>query len=178
MSSTEHVDDYARLTAPSTLFLQRVLPGPIDRVWQYLTDSDLRRQWLAAGTMQLVPGAPFELVWRNDELTHPPMQRPEGFGQEERMQSEIIAADPPHRLVFRWGETGEVRMELAEQGAHVVLSLTHLRVSDPAMILMVGPGWHAHLDVLRARLAGTEPAESFWDAWLRLQAEYTQRLSA
>jgi uncharacterized protein YndB with AHSA1/START domain len=44
------------------LRIQRLLPGPIERVWAYLTESDLRRQWLASGTMQLQPGASFELV--------------------------------------------------------------------------------------------------------------------
>lgn len=177
MPSTAPTDGYARLTDPATLVLQRILPGPIERVWHYLTDSDLRRQWLAAGTMQLVPGAPFELVWRNDELTRPPGQRPEDIDEEDRMQSEIIAVEPPHRLVFRWGENGEACFELAEQGAHVVLNLTHRRVRDHAMALMVGPGWHLHLDVLAARITGVEPAEPFWDGWLRLKDEYTRRLA-
>lgn len=176
MSSDAQSDDYARLIDPATLFLQRILPGPIERVWQYLTDSELRGQWLATGTMQGVPGTPFELVWRNDELTRPPGRRPEGIDEENRMQSEIIAVEPPHRLVFRWGDDGEVCFELAEQGAHVVLSLTHRRVRDRAMALMVGPGWHLHLDVLAARLAGVEPAEPFWDGWSRLKGEYTHRL--
>lgn len=177
MSLTAQTDDYAQLIDPATLLLKRILPGPIERIWRYLTDSDLRSQWLAAGAMQLAPGTPFELVWRNDELTRPPGQRPEGIDEENRMQSEIIALEPPHRLAFRWGEDGEVCFELAEQGDHVVLSLTHRRVRDPAMALMVGPGWHLHLDVLAARLAGVEPTEPFWDGWLRLKDEYTRRLA-
>ncbi|MEA2986353.1 MAG: hypothetical protein QOD94_2607 [Alphaproteobacteria bacterium] len=52
--------------------------------------------------------APFELVWRNDELTHPPGQRPPGFSDEHRMQSRITELDPPHRLAFTWGNTGGV----------------------------------------------------------------------
>ena len=60
------------VTEPSTLRIQRLLPGPIERVWAYLTESELRRKWLAAGEMEMKVGAPFELVWRNDELTDPP----------------------------------------------------------------------------------------------------------
>ena len=67
---------YGALTEPATLTIQRRLPGPIERVWAYLTDSDLRKQWLASGTMPLQHGASFELVWRNHELTNPPGQRP------------------------------------------------------------------------------------------------------
>ena len=55
-------DAWGVLSEPATLTIRRVLPGPIERVWAYLTDSDLRRQWLAAGRMELAVGAPFELV--------------------------------------------------------------------------------------------------------------------
>ena len=41
-------DAYGVLTEPATLKIQRLLPGPIERVWAYLTESELRRQWLAA----------------------------------------------------------------------------------------------------------------------------------
>ncbi len=70
---------YGELIEPATLKIERLLPGPIERVWAYLTESELRRKWLAAGTMTLDAGAPVELVWRNDELTDPPGQRPAGF---------------------------------------------------------------------------------------------------
>src|SRR6266545_2641850 len=69
-------DEYGVLIEPNTLRVQHLLPGPIERVWAYLTESDLRRQWLAAGEMELKVGAPVELVWRNDELNDPPGQRP------------------------------------------------------------------------------------------------------
>ena len=49
MNDRAKVDAYGALSEPSTLTIQRMLPGPIERVWAYLTDSDLRRKWLAAG---------------------------------------------------------------------------------------------------------------------------------
>ena len=49
------------LSEPATLTIQRFLPGPIERIWAYLTESDLRRRWLAAGQMEMKVGAPFEL---------------------------------------------------------------------------------------------------------------------
>ena len=48
---------YGVLAEPATLKIQRRLPGPIERVWAYLTESDLRRQWLAAGQMEMKVGA-------------------------------------------------------------------------------------------------------------------------
>src|SRR6266702_3266314 len=70
---------YGSLIEPTTLKIQRLLPGPVERIWAYLTDSDLRRKWLAAGAMEMKLGAPFELTWRNDELSDPPGARPAGF---------------------------------------------------------------------------------------------------
>ena len=68
MTDLATLDEFGALTDPGTLKIQRLLPGPIERVWAYLTESDLRRQWLAAGQMEMKVGAPVELVWRNDEL--------------------------------------------------------------------------------------------------------------
>ena len=73
------MDAYGTLIEPATLKIQRLLPGPIERVWAYLTESDLRRQWLAAGEMEMKVGAPFTFTWRNDELTSPPGQAAGGL---------------------------------------------------------------------------------------------------
>jgi uncharacterized protein YndB with AHSA1/START domain len=170
-------DNFGTLIEPATLKIQRLLPGPIERIWAYLTDSDLRRKWLASGDMQMKAGAPFELVWRNNELTDPPGERPPGFSGEHRMSSRIVEADPPHKLTFTWGESGEVTFELAPAGDRVLLTVIHRRLPDRNMTLMVGAGWHMHLDILAARATGTEP-EPFWDGWSRLKKEYDRRVPA
>lgn len=170
-------DAYGVLTEPATLTLRRLLPGPVERVWDYLTQSELRRQWLAAGVMDLAVGAPFELVWRNDELTDPPGARPEGMGAEHRMQSRITEVDPPRRLAFAFGGAGEVTITLDPVGPEVLLTLVHRRLPDRATMLKVGAGWHMHLDLLCARVAGL-PAGPFWDGWNRLRADYDRRLPA
>lgn len=121
-------ETYGRLVEPTTLKIERLLPGPIERVWAYLTQSDLRRRWLASGEMRLAPDAPFELVWRNDELSDPPGHRPEGFSEEEKMASRIITVVPPHHIVFSWGEGGEVSIELQALGKDVLLTLIHRRL--------------------------------------------------
>ncbi|TKB83151.1 MAG: ATPase, partial [Mesorhizobium sp.] len=72
MNQMKSIDTYGALSEPATFTIQRLLPGPIERVWAYLTESDLRRQWMAAGQMEMKAGSSFELVWRNDELTDPP----------------------------------------------------------------------------------------------------------
>lgn len=165
---------WAMPTAADAVRLERLLPGPIERTWAYLTDGELRRQWLAAGDMELVVGAPFELVWRNEELSDPPGRRPEGFGEEHRLQSHIIAVDPPRRLAFAWGD-GEVCFTLEPRGGQVLLTVEHTGISDRANLLEIGAGWHSHLDILVARASGQAPAP-FWDTWARLREEYERRL--
>ena len=177
MTDLATLDEFGALTDPGTLKIQRLLPGPIERVWAYLTESDLRRQWLAAGEMEMKVGAPVELVWRNDELTNPPGQRPPGVPDEHRMQSRITELDPPRKLAITWGSTGGVTFELKPVGAEVLLTLIHRRVPDRATLLNVSAGWHMHLDILAARAAGKEP-ESFWDGCSRLKKEYDRRLPA
>jgi uncharacterized protein YndB with AHSA1/START domain len=177
MTKPETPDAYGALIEPATLKIQRLLPGPIERVWAYLTDSELRRKWLAAGQMEMKVGAPFEFVWRNNELTNPPGQRPPGFGEEHRMQSRITEFDPPRRLAFTWQGSGDVSFELEPKGSKVLLTVIHRRLPDRATMLKVGAGWHMHLDVLVARATGEQP-EPFWDGWSRLKNEYDRRIPA
>ena len=168
---------YGTITEPATLTIERLLPGSVDRVWAYLTESDLRRQWLASGTMEMRKGARFELVWRNSELTDPPGARPDGFGDEHRLDSEITELDAPHRIGFTWGDTGGVTLELEEKEDEVLLTVTHRRIVERSSQLNISAGWHAHLDVLAARLAGEQP-EPFWDHWAALKAQYEKRIPA
>lgn len=177
MTQVATPDAYGVVTEPATLTIQRLLPGSIDRVWAYLTESDLRRQWMAAGTMEMRVGAPFELVWRNDELSRASGNRPKEFGDEHRLDSEITELDPPYRLGISWGNTGGVTFDLEPVGDMVRLTVTHRRMPDHSTALNISAGWHAHLDVLAARLAGEDP-EPFWDHWVALKADYAQRLGA
>lgn len=150
--------DYGVFSDTDSVRLQRVLPGPIERVWNYLTDSDLRRQWLAAGDMTPRVDSEFELVWRNDELTDPPGNKPDGFGDEHRMQGRITEYDPP-------------------RGDDVQLTLVHRHLGNRNRVLMHSAGWHAHLDLLADRVSGRK-SEPFGDGWLRLKADYDARLPA
>ena len=177
MNSTTRPVAFGELFEPTTLKIQRLLPGPIERIWAYLTDSELRRKWMAAGDMEMKAGAPFELVWRNDELTDPPGERPAGFGGEHRMQSRITEFDPPRKLSITWSSTGDVTFELEPKGKGVLLTVIHRRFPDRATLLKHMAGWHMHLDVLVARASGEEPTP-FWDGWSGLMKEYDARLPA
>ena len=86
MAKSAIPDAHGVLTEPATLKIERVLPGPIERIWAYLTESDMRKKWFASGEMRLEPGASFELVWRNDDLSDVAGQRPPGFPEEHQQE--------------------------------------------------------------------------------------------
>ena len=50
---TKKEDPRATLIKPSTIRFERLLPGPVERVWAYLTESKKRATWLAAGEFDL-----------------------------------------------------------------------------------------------------------------------------
>ena len=176
MTDLLQIDSYGQLAGPDTVQLKRLLPGPIERIWAYLTESDLRRQWLAAGEMVAEAGEPFELVWRNDDLGVPVGERPEDKPEEHRMQSHVVAADPPRKLVIAWNNTGDVTFELEPHGDEVLLTVTHARFPTRSSLLNHSAGWHAHLEALEAIAAGRTPAEPFWARWKALHEDYERRL--
>lgn len=178
------MSDYGMIIEERTVRFERSLPGPIERVWEYLTDSEKRGTWLAFGEMELTVGGRVEHVWRNNDLTEdddPPPEKYADIAEEARMSGTITACDPPRLLSYTWefgeGEPSEVTYELAEEGNRVRLTLTHRRLSSRDEMVGVGSGWHTHLGLLAARLEGREPAR-FWRTHTRLEAEYEERIPA
>ena len=176
--------DYGTVVATDTVRIERLLPGPIDRVWAYLTDADLRARWLAGGDMDLRPGGAVELRFDHGRLSRgddPPPAKYSHCTQEIREYGRITAIDPPHRLAYTWNEAGdessEVEFQLSERGEQVQLIVTHRRLADRNAMVSVASGWHAHLDVLLAQLSDQEPG-GFWRNHTRLEAEYERRIPA
>ena len=58
----------ATLIKPSTIRYERLLPGPVERVWAYLTESKKRATWLAAGEFDLRVGGKARLKFDNEKL--------------------------------------------------------------------------------------------------------------
>ena len=176
--------DYGVVTEPGTLRIERTLPGPIDRVWRYLTDSEKRGMWLASGEMELRVGGRVELIFRNSSLTEnddPPPAKYANLEDEARTDGRITAYDPPRLLAYTWGESSgedsEVTFELSPQGKDVLLVLTHRRLLTRDDMISVAGGWHTHLGILADRLSGRTPA-GFWATHTRLEAEYEERIPA
>ena len=46
----------ATLLAPATVRMERLLPGPVERLWAYLTESKKRATWFCGGEFELRVG--------------------------------------------------------------------------------------------------------------------------
>lgn len=180
--SRHAMDTYGQVTDRNTVRISRVLPGPIERVWRYLTEPELRSLWLAGGDMELRPSGRVEHVFRNSDLSNegdaPPPKYAKQAG-EARMQGHIVECDPPVLLRYTWGEESgepsEVCFELTPQAGEVLLVVTHRLLRSREVMTSVAAGWHTHLDILVARLTDREPA-SFWATHTQLEAEYDRRI--
>ena len=122
-------------------------------------------------------GAPFELVWRNDELTSPPGERPPVFSEEHRMQGRITECDPPHKLAYEWPGAGHVMFELQPIHTQDAADAHPSPGAQSGDLLGVSAGWHAHLDLLAVRIADGQ-ARPFWDEMARLRKDYDRRIPA
>ncbi len=177
---------HGHLIASDTIRFERMLPGPIERVWAHLVEPDKRRLWLAGGPMTLAAGGEVALHFRNAELSRDDDRAPEAYRAQENsgdVHGRILRCEPPHRLAFTWGDDpsrpedvpSEVDIELiAAQGERVRLVLTHRRLPARQLTSVAG-GWHTHLGILEDHLSGQEP-RPFWRTHTKLEAEYVERL--
>jgi len=98
--------DFGIRTAPDTVRVERLLPGPIQRVWDYLTIGELRAQWLAAGEMEPREGGLVDLVFNNNRLTRnddAPAEKYAKYGGESHLPGRMTEWNPPRLLAFDWG---------------------------------------------------------------------------
>lgn len=124
--------------------------------------------------MHLIPDAPLELIWRNDDLCHAPDHRAAETPGESRLQSRIILVKPLQQLTIAWQE-GVVTFLLEKRGARVLLTVTHTGLKQRETRTQVAAGWHTHLDILVA-ISDGNAGPSFWSTWNRLQKTYAERL--
>lgn len=132
-------------TVPSVRF-ERCLPGPIERVWHYLTDPEKLPEWFGQGTIELREGGQVRLM-------------------DGHIRGVVTQCRPPHLLIYTWNvfspdqEVSEypesyLKLELEPQeDGQVLLTLTHLPVlerfgNQNAM------GWHTFLDLVENGVRG------------------------
>jgi uncharacterized protein YndB with AHSA1/START domain len=164
----------ATLIKPSTVRYERLLPGPVERVWAYLTESDKRATWLAAGKFDLRVGGGITLHFDNESLADeaaPPGAR--GAGKHSA-NGTITRLEPLRLLAHTWtwdGGESEVTYELTPKGKDVLLTIHHRLPDDPGLKVAVGGGWGVHTGILADLLDGVKP-RPFWSTHARLMKEF------
>ena len=129
---------------------ERILPGPIERVWEFLTDTKKLPGWFGEGRIEPRPGGAVNLMGGH-------------------IRGIVTQWQRPRRLAYSWDvfNPGDAEsrfpesyltIELQPRGSEVALTLTHLPVLD-RFEKQNAMGWHTFLDMLDAAVRG-EPAES------------------
>ena len=173
--------DYGIITEAGTLRFERLLPGPIARVWAYLTESDTAREMARLGYDGASPRRRLRTCLAQFGAEPPGRSGAGEISRQEvfRMEGMVLEVEAPNRLVQEWqepdGTVTEVTYELAERGDKVALTLTHRRLPTRSLMTEVAGGWHTHLGILEAILDGREPWP-FWVTFMRLGAEYEGRI--
>lgn len=166
----------------TTVRFERLLPGPIERVWEYITDGEKRAKWLAGGKTEQVVGGSIELLFHNNSLSplpdDPPPPKYCGNAEKMSYSGRVTQCEPPRLFAHTWeseDEHSEVEYRLEAQDDKVLLVLTHRKLQDDDTVLGICGGWHAHLEILIDVLEGRTPAP-FWRTHTALEAAYAERL--
>jgi len=163
---------------PGTVRLERLLPGPVERAWAYLTESDKRAKWLAAGEFDLRVGGKIRLEFDNSKLPNDEegLAKHPGTGVHS-FEGTITRLEPMRLLAHTWlwgdNET-DVTYELKPQGKDVLLTIVHRNLKPRELAKAVTAGWDVHTGIL-ADVLNNVPPRPFWTTHDRLQTEYAAR---
>jgi uncharacterized protein YndB with AHSA1/START domain len=164
--------------APDAIRLERMLDAPVEKVWRYLTEAELRREWFMGGT-DARQGGDFELIVDHDNLSDEEVPYPESYAQYKGTTwSERVSRFEPPRLLettFQGGKNGTVTYELFAEGDRTRLVLTHSGITSGTGAQDFGSGWNSHLTVLEERLAGRS-VKDFWALHAKSRAEVARAL--
>ena len=134
--------------APMVRF-ERTLPGSIERVWEFLTDTARLPNWFGNGTIEPRAGGAVHFM-------------------DGHVRGVVTQWDPPRKLAYTWNVLGPgedksdypesyLTITLESRGDEVLLTLTHLPVLE-RFEKQNAMGWHTYLDMLAAAIRG-EPVE-------------------
>jgi len=177
MKSAVETKPSATLIEPGTVKMERLLPGPVERVWAYLTESKKRALWLAAGEFDLRLGGASTLQIDNENLPNDPetaaKHKAKGKG---KFEGKITRFEPMRVLAHTWimGGDTEVTYELTPRGKDVLLTVVHRRLASRELVRGVMGGWDVHTGILADLLNGVAP-RPFWKTHGELESLYAER---
>jgi uncharacterized protein YndB with AHSA1/START domain len=168
-------------TAPDTIRLERTLDAPVETVWRYLAEAELRAQWFAGGS-DARADSDFDLLFDHDQLSIEQVSYPEAYAKYKGAVSheKVVRFEPPRVLAFTFGEgkQGVATFELLPEGTgRTRLVLTHSGIASGTGAQDFGSGWNSHLTVLQERLAG-RGVGNFWALHAKSKEAVQQALEA
>ena len=158
---------------------KRLLPGPIELAWDYLTKPELVRTWFADVTIEPRVGGDVTVRFSEDTCG----------GHTAGVNGTVREFRPPHVIAFTWfqlrrqpdgsirpSNEGEVRFELSEKGEKVLLTLLHSRLPT-AELSSHSAGWHSYLDNLESRVRG-QGGIDYMATFGQVHPRYLERIAA
>jgi uncharacterized protein YndB with AHSA1/START domain len=137
-----------------TLVFKRNLPGPIGRVWDYLTTPALIADWFAECELEPYPGGAIAFWVLVEQEPEKKRSGHVAFGVVQRFE-------PPHTFSFTWNDVNGsdvvITFKLVEEGEQVRLTM-RLEHLVRTYLAPGAAGWHAFLDILAERLRGEAPS--------------------
>lgn len=159
-----HIRVPVEKVAPDTIRLERLLDAPVETVWRYLTEAELRSQWFMGGS-DAKPDSEFNLLVDHDNLSEDEVPYPESYAASKgaTWKELVIRFEPPRLLetTFQGGKNGNVTFELFPEAGKTLMIVTHSGIVSPVGAQDFGSGWNSHLTVLQERLAGRF-VRDFW----------------
>ena len=127
---------------------ERLLPGPLERVWRHLTEPAMLHGWFGNGSIEPKLGGRVHLM-------------------DGHIRGVVALWEPPHRLSYTWNvfapgdgpdavsayPQSYLSFTLEPRDGNVLLQLTHLPILD-RFEKQNAMGWHTFLDMLAASLRG------------------------
>ena len=147
-----------RRIAPDTIRLERVLDAPVETVWLYLTQAELRKQWFMGGS-DARPDGEFDLLVDHDRLSEDKgVPYPESYAafKGATWTEKVLRFEPPRFLetTFQSGKNGVVTYELSPEGEKTRLVLTHSRFATVESRDSHAQGWDKILESLAKFVEG------------------------
>ena len=107
-----------------SLVFEREMPHRAEKIWRALTTPELIQEWLMQNDFQAVAGHRFQFRAR-------PMP-----GWSGVTNCEVLEVDPPHRLVYSWGDGTE-----SDSGLRTVVTWTLTPVDGGTLVRMEQSGF-------------------------------------
>lgn len=171
------MSDFGVIIDRSSVKFERIVPGPIERVWEHITKREFLCKWLGDGDIG-AEGSTIALLQEGPDVP---------LHTGATIAGVVTRCVPPGLLAFTWNHMAPgatrptipesiVTIELRPSADAVLLTLTHQGIA-PEWVARLSTGWHAFLDILALRMDGRAPSQVM-EMFARLLPQYDAKSAA